>query len=308
MAVPLLLLVSASGSARTGELSEALEPAYRTPAIGGDEVAVVLTPRHEAVLCAGIAGRVAAIRKELGEPFVQDEPLLLFEAVLYQANKGIAEADLESARSHLARVQQLEQQRTRQRHAKAVLAAAQADLAMTQRLYDDGHASQLDLEKARRDVTVAETNCELVDSTCVEELTNVRRELAVATGKLEIASDQLAACTMKAPWPGRVKRVLVNEHEFVERGTPVIEVLDDRVLLARFLLPSAAFRSVHIGQELSLTVNEIAGRASMKVSHIAAALDAASVTFEVHAEIDNGGGNLRAGMNGSVLLSEIGAR
>ncbi len=305
----LCLLLSTSGPAQTpgAENTSSAERTGHGPAMD-DRIAAILAPRHEAVLSAEVSGRVIAVNRELGEPFDIGDVLVQLDNAPYQVNERIAEATLESAKGNLARVQKLADDRTRQRHAEAVLAAAEANLTATQRLYDDDQASQVDLENAKRDVIVAKTNRELVDSTSTEELIGAERELVVAIGKLDIAREQLEACTMAGPWAGRVKRVLVNEHELVERGTPVIEVIDDRVLLAKLLLPSSVFRTVRLGQQLNLTINEISATVAMKVSHIAAALDPASVTFEVHAEVDNAEGNLRAGMNGSLSLSEIRGR
>ena len=84
-----------------------------------------------------------------------------------------------------------------------------------------------------------------------------------------------------------------------------MEAVDDNILLTKFLLPSALFRSVHLGQELNLFVIEASETVVVKVSHISAVLDPASVTFEVYAEVDNTERKLWAGMNGSLSLSEI---
>ena len=301
-----VLLWSTSGPGQSGDAGPTSSAERTGPALRADDrITAILAPRYQAVLSAEVSGRVTAINKELGEPFGIGDVLVRLDDSPYQVTKRIAEATLESASSNLARVRKLADDKTRQRHAEAVRAAAKANLVATQRLYDNDHASQVDLENAKRDVTVAQTNCELVESTSREELIGAKRELVVATGKLDIAREQLEACTMAGPWAGRVKRVLVNEHELVQRGTPVIEVIDDRILLAKFLLPSSVFRSVCVGQELRLTVNEVSATVAMKVSHIAAALDPASVTFEVHAEVDNADGRLRAGMNGTVHLPGI---
>lgn len=265
----------------------------------------ILAPRQQAVLSAGVASRVVAIHKELGQRIMKADPLVQFDDVAYRVGRQLAEAELEAAESELAGVQKLTAAKTRQRHAEAVLAAAQANLSAVQRLYDDGHASQVDLETARRDVATAQSECELVDAGAAKELSKARRDAAVARGKLDLAVDELAACTLKAPFDGRVARVLANAHEQVERGKPVIEVVDDGVLTARFLLPSALFRAVRLGQELHLTITETGETVSMQVTHIAAVLDPASVTFEVHASVDNAAGNLRAGMNGTLRLAEI---
>ena len=132
--------------------------------------------------------------------------------------------------------------------------------------------------------------------------------MVITRGQWNIAIHEHDACTIRAPYAGHIARVLVKEHEFVERGTPLVEVVDDSVLLAKFLLPSALFQSVRKGLELNLAITETSDNVVVKVSHIAAAFDAASVTFEVYAEVDNADGNLWAGMNGSLSLAEIRGR
>ncbi|UCE59906.1 MAG: HlyD family efflux transporter periplasmic adaptor subunit [Phycisphaerales bacterium] len=272
---------------------------------GEDRIAAILTPHRQATLSAEISGRVTAINKELGERFNASEVLLELDDATFRANRRIAEAMLTSAKVNLTRVNELAKSRTRQRHSEAVLAAANANLTATQRLYADSNASLVDLENAKRDAVIAQTNCELVGSTASKELADAQREMEIAAGKLEIAARQLEACSIIVPWAGRVARVLVNEHELVQHGTPVIEVIDDRVLLAKFLLPSSAFKAVRLGQELDLHVTETSDIVQVKISHVAAALDPASVTFEVHAEVDNADGKLRAGMNGTLSLTQV---
>jgi len=273
-----------------------------------DRVTVVLTPRREAVLSAEVSARIVAIHKDMGEPFGPDETLVQLENLAYRVNRESAAARLLAARVEFAQAEKLATERTRQRHAAAVAEAARANLAATQRLFDSGHSSQVDLANARRDVTTAEAECELVEATVAKELAKAQRELALAEGGLKMAEEELAACTIAAPYAGRVTRLLVNEHELVDRGAPVIEVVDDRVLRAKFLLPSALFREVQAGQTLRVVIDETGDFVDVRVSHIAAVLDPASVTFEVFAELDNGAGKFRAGMNGSLSLSEIGKR
>ncbi|MCH7527306.1 MAG: HlyD family efflux transporter periplasmic adaptor subunit [Planctomycetes bacterium] len=286
------------------------EDSVSTPGAGrglvtDDHITAILTPRWQAVLSAEVSGQIVAINKELGERFEPGDVLMKLDDLTYRVNKETAEAKAQAAESNLAQVQKLAADRTRQRHTRATLEAAEANLLATQNLYNDGHSSQVDLENAKRDATVAKTECELADSVSAKELTNAKRELVITRGQRDIAGDELDACTIRAPFGGRVARLLVHEHEFVERGTPLMETVDDHVLLAKFLLPSALFRSVHKGQELNLFVIEASETVVAKVSHISAVLDPASVTFEVHAEVDNTERNLWAGMNGSLSLSEI---
>jgi len=270
-----------------------------------DRVAAVLAPRRQAVLAAEVSGRVKAVERELGEAFEAGQVLVRIDERTYQVNLRMAEAEHAAAQRERQELARLAEARTRERQAAAVLAAARANLAATQRLFESGQTSQVELENARRDLATAEADCELVAATVARESNKAEREVELTAGRLELARAELAACTVRAPYAGRVAHVLVNAHERVERGTPLLEIVDDRVLLAKFLLPSALFSSVTLGQELELTVTETGAVVPIRVSHISAVLDAASGTFEVHGEADNASGLLRAGMNGHVSLAGL---
>jgi multidrug resistance efflux pump len=265
----------------------------------------ILAPRRQAVLATEVSGRVVRIRRELGEAFAVSEPLVQVDEISYRVARDLAAAELAAAEAERAQVEQLTHLQTRQRHAAAALAAARANLAAVQKLFDDGHASAVDLENARRDVTTAETDAELVAVTAAREQSKAARDLAVAQGRHELAVRDLAACVVAAPYAGQVARVLVREQEWVERGTPVLEIVDADVLRARFLLPSAQFRAVQVGQRLPLNVAETGETVEMTVTQVAAVLDPASVTCEVYAEVDNRDGRLRAGMNGWVVTGAL---
>lgn len=277
-------------------------------ATGADRIAVVLAPRRQAILSAQVTARVSDVRREMGEPFDAGDVLVQLDDLTHRVNEQMAAAELAAAESEWRQVRTLTDARARERHAEAVLEAARANLAATQRLFDNNHASQVDLEAARRDVRTAEAECELVAATVARELNKAERETALARGRLELARHELVGCTVRSPYAGRIARVLVHAHERVERGAPLVEIVDDRVLLAKFLVPSALFQCLERGCAMHITVNETGGTVAAKVSHITAVLDPASVTFEVHAEIDNAGGELRAGMNAWLSLSELRGR
>jgi multidrug efflux system membrane fusion protein len=158
------------------------------------------------------------------------------------------------------------------------------------------------MENARRDVIVATTELELVAFKTHSTLIEAAQSMVSANAKKTVAEDRLNACVIRGPYGGRVRQVLINEHELVQRGSTAIEVIDDRVLLAKCLFPSAAFGKIELGQPLQMTILETGNMVEATVSHIAAVLDPASGTFDVFAEIDNADGTLRAGMNASMVL------
>ncbi len=163
--------------------------------------------------------------------------------------------------------------------ATAALTAAELALAAAESMYAGSNASRLELENARRDV-------------------------AAARARLTVAQYELAACSVAAPFSGRVAEVFVNQHELVAKGSKLLAIVDDSTLLVKFLLPESQFDSVALGDRLQVEVQSNGIVKDAVVSHIAAVLDPASRTFEVWAGIDNADGRLRAGMIASLSLSK----
>ncbi len=273
-----------------------------------NRVLVVLTPHREAVLAAEVPGKVAHVDRELGEPFAADDVLVRLVDETYAATEAIAAARLRCATAELEAAQRNTARESRQRHAAAVLKAAEVKLEATQRLHDRGQASQVELESARRDVETARAECELVATAVERELAQAQRELAIAENQLRLATHELAACELTAPYAGRVAEVLVQAYEWVERGAPLLKIVDDRVLRAKFLMPARLFESVTIGDAVNVTINETGSTVAARVAHVAAVLDPASETFEVYADLDNRAGQLRAGMKGLLVLPQLAQR
>lgn len=156
--------------------------------------------------------------------------------------------------------------------AEATVTAATVRLDALASLYVDGNATLVDREEAAGGVKVALRN--LVD-----------------------AKDKLRGCNICAPFNGRVAEVLVDEHELVKNGEPLIRLVNDSVLLARFLLAEEMFASVKPGIPVKILVSSSGEVVVGTIKYIAAEVDPASRTFEVRAEVENGEGRLRTGMN-----------
>lgn len=161
--------------------------------------------------------------------------------------------------------------------AEVMLEAARKAHAITLQLFNEKSASILELEKTKAELAVADVN----------------RKFALRSVTL---------CRILAPYPGRVEKLFVNEHELVEEGRPLLKIVDDSVLRARIILPSDLFGSLKVGQPMNILIKEANKEVAAKVSHISAVLDPASGTFEVYAEVENTGGALRSGMTGRLVL------
>lgn len=162
---------------------------------------------------------------------------------------------------------------------QAAASAAGKNLEVTQKLFEGKTASPLDLE-------------------------NARKEVGMASANVALSQKELSGCRIYAPFPGRVKKVYAREHELVDKGKPLIEVVDDHLLQARILLPSTLFGKVRVGQDVAVEVVEIDKTVAGTITNVGEVLDPASATFEVYADVPNPGDELRSGMTGRLAPPE----
>jgi multidrug resistance efflux pump len=247
-----------------------------------------------------------------------------------KANLKKNEAEILLARTRLNALKKLQANKIQEKKVQAVIDVAKKNLEATEKLYKDKMASNMDLENAQKDLIVAKANLELIQSSEKNEIAgaeralaiaqaeyviskahiepnfeNARKELSLAESNLNIAERELKNCQIQAPFTGRVVKVLINEHELVQKGTQLLEIVNDSVLRAKFLLPSAYFKKVKKGQKVRVNIVETGQITKAVVSHISAVIDPASESFMVYAEVDNAEGLLRVGMRGRFKLSDI---
>jgi RND family efflux transporter MFP subunit len=164
--------------------------------------------------------------------------------------------------------------------AEAALKAAQVEYQALQSLHQDGNATLMQREQAASEVKQAEKN--VVD-----------------------AREKLEGCVVLAPFNGRVIEVLAQEHELVKIGHPLIKIVNDKTLLAQFLLPEELFPRIRPGLPVRIHVTSFDRYVTGKIKYIAAEVDPASRTFEVRAEVANEAGHLRSGMNAQLDLTAL---
>lgn len=160
--------------------------------------------------------------------------------------------------------------------ARAANAAARLNHESLTRLHEKGQASPMELMQA------------------ASELEKTRLQVATAT-------KDAAACFVSAPFAGRIAECKVREHEWASRGAPLVTLVDDAVLRARFFLPEEMFARVRLGDRVDVRTPAADVRTVGIVSRIGVVFDPASRTFDVWADVDNADGSLRAGMTAEIL-------
>ncbi|MFW5798654.1 MAG: efflux RND transporter periplasmic adaptor subunit [Planctomycetota bacterium] len=267
---------------------------------------VVFKPKRHAVLSAQVNSVVVRIDKRFGDSFETGCLVIELDDTVYDVAVKQAEAAVASARAHLACEEKICRERLRRRKTDAITAAAQSNLEATESMRRDNNASGVELAQARRDYEVARVEAAEVAAAETPRLEAARHDVAVTEGNLRVARRNLEAVRVEAPFGGRVVSIEVNEHEAVRKGTPLVHLIDDRTLVASFLLPEALFHKARVGRTVSVSADLLeAQKLTATITHVAATVDPGSRTFEVRAEVDNRDGRLRAGMGGRIPLDQF---
>lgn len=156
-------------------------------------------------------------------------------------------------------------------------------------------AAQKQLDTQRRLVELNATGRQELDAAEAEVSKN-RAEM----GQIQV---QLGKCSISAPFSGRVAEQKVREQQYVQPGQAVLELIDDTVLEAEFIMPSRWVAQVRTGSTVRIAVDETGREYGARVLRLGARVDPVSQSIKVVAAIDGRPSDLIAGMSGRVLVS-----
>lgn len=121
---------------------------------------------------------------------------------------------------------------------------------------------------------------------------------AAAKAELVLAEKAYEACTIRAPYDGTVQDLFAQEFERVEVGRKLMEILDDRILNAKLVVPSHLLAYFKMGDTILLWVPEANENYPAKITEVAPAIDPSSSLVKITAMIDNKDVDLKPGMIG----------
>ncbi|MBV8047588.1 MAG: efflux RND transporter periplasmic adaptor subunit [Paludibacterium sp.] len=158
--------------------------------------------------------------------------------------------------------------------------------------------AQATLEAASR---LEKVNTQLAKLNSVGEL-----EVAQADGKAkEAAADAsymqtvVGKCVISAPFDGFVARRAAAVYQFVNPGTPLLDVVDAGPLELRMLVPSKWIGTLKPGSRFTVAVDELGASFPAKIVRLGAQIDPVSQSILAVGEIDGGAGKrLLPGMSG----------
>ena len=130
-------------------------------------------------------------------------------------------------------------------------------------------------------------------------------EVEKAQAAVKAAQVNVNGCTVLAPFPGRVVKTIVNEHENVFPNDQLISLLDDSQLEIELILPSKSLAWLRAGTTFEYSVEETGLRYPAVVQEIGANVDPASQTVKVKGLFRTKPDNVLAGMSGTASFAEI---
>jgi len=146
--------------------------------------------------------------------------------------------------------------------------------------------AQLAHDKAQRDLARGE-RLQADEVIPLEQLQNLRTQESLTAAQLRAASFNHGYATIIAPRDATVLRRLVEPHELVAPGQPVVVLgAQDSGYVVRMGLSDRELVQVHTGDAVTLQLDAFAGVTfSARVTRIAAAADERSGLFEVEAQL-----------------------
>ncbi|MBA3720961.1 MAG: efflux RND transporter periplasmic adaptor subunit [Parachlamydiaceae bacterium] len=156
---------------------------------------------------------------------------------------------------------------------------AKAELASKEKLFKDGIASIFEIKTAEANLGIA--NSDLIN-----------------------ADHAINGCSVRAPFDGKVVNILIEEHELIQEGKPLIEIVNDDYLIGQVLSPARLLPILAIGRPVNIFVQETGTIEVGKILRLDAIIDPASSLLKVDIIVDNKNQKLRSGMIGRVILSD----
>ncbi|MEO5365097.1 MAG: efflux RND transporter periplasmic adaptor subunit [Magnetococcus sp. WYHC-3] len=120
--------------------------------------------------------------------------------------------------------------------------------------------------------------------------------------RLEGLAAVLDTCRIRAPFDGRVVQRLVNPHQSVRVGDPLLEIVDRSQPTIKLLVPSRWLPWLKAGTPFQVTLDETGKTYPAKVTLLGAKVDPVSMTVELRGAFTGTYGELLPGMSGSVTF------
>ncbi len=265
-----------------------------------------LSAEDLATISAKVPGRVVTLNVDLGSLVEAGQVLAEIEKEDYQFRVKQAEALVEQSRARLGLAPGrgdtvIPENTSTVKLAIGALENARLNFTRVSQLVKEGVVAQADFDQARSNLLIAEAR----HQGAMEEIIQTQAQLLERRAQLELARQQLADTTIRAPFKGAITRRQASLGEYLPINAPVVSLVRSHPLRLRLEVPERLAAKVRAGQRVDLRVEGMAIRRSGAVVRLSPSIEAQNRSLLVEAEIPNQDGALRAGSfaEGSIAVN-----
>jgi RND family efflux transporter MFP subunit len=264
----------------------------RTVAVTG-----TLAAEDQVTVSFKVTGRLEALDVDLGSTVRQGQELGGLTATDFRLRVAQADAALQQARARLGLTadsadERVELEQTALvRQARAVLDQAKLTRDRAQAFAKKGIGSQADLDAAEASLRVADGRYQ----DAIEEVRNRQGVLLQRKSELDLARQALNDSRLRAPFAGRVRERHATPGQYLAAGAPVVTIVKVHPLRLRLSIPEREASAVRVGQKVRVTLEGDPAVHEGRVARVSPAIEEASRTLSIEAEVGNAAGVLRPG-------------
>ena len=126
---------------------------------------------------------------------------------------------------------------------------------------------------------------------------------AKARAQVALQNAQVAQCTIKAPWSGRVAKVHVRTKMSVTPSQAMVDIVKSGPLRLKLNAPSRMISKIKVGALFDVAIDETGKSYQARVVAVNSRVDPVSQTIEIESVISKNYEDLLPGMSGVALLN-----
>ena len=262
---------------------------------------------EEVTLRSEVAGRVVSRAVAEGDHVEAGDVLLKIDETFHAWRCQRGEGELQRAQAQLGDAQDgVRQMEARLTSAQAVRANRTEEFERIEKLYQSGHAPQIEYDRIATAFQTAEAGfaaAEAALARVIDQQATAQAVIAVAQAALGEAEAHLERCVVRSPVTGRVNRFFVEEGEYAVITAPLVEVVRLDQMKMNIELSDTEVPLLKSFTRTEVTADAANGRLhEARLHHVAPKIDRLSKKFQVELRVDNKDESLLSGMYGKAAL------
>jgi RND family efflux transporter MFP subunit len=263
-----------------------------------------LAAEEQVTLSLKVTGRLQELHVDLGSQVRKGQVLARLVPTDFNLRVSQADAALRQARARLGLPLDGENDRVELeqtslvRSARAMLEEARLNHERQTTFVERGIASKATLDSADAALKVADSRYQ----DAIEEVLNRQAVLEQRRTELELARQALRDSQLISPLDGVVRERHVTVGQYLAVGTPAVTIVRMHPLRLRMSVPEREAQQVRVDQEVQVRVEGDTAVYVGRVARVSPAIDEASRTLMVEAEVPNPKALLRPGSFASASI------